>query len=75
MGYSPVQNQSPRVISRSGVDYDGRYDFEEDSDLGTPGRRRDVSGKIAEEGRGGGFGGGRWGKSNELTYRKISSAA
>lgn len=70
-GYTPVQGQSPRVVSRTGVDYDGRYDFD-DSDLGTPGRRRDVSGKIAEEGRGG-RGIGNWGmRANELTYRKVS---
>lgn len=38
---------SPRVVSRSGVDYPGA-----DGDLGL-GRARDVSGKVAEEGRGG----------------------
>lgn len=76
-GYMPVRGQSPRVISRTGVDYDGRYDFEEDSDLGTSGRRRDVSGKVAEEGRGGcGNTAGRWGmRTNELTYRKVSGVA
>ncbi|RYO23250.1 hypothetical protein AA0121_g1963 [Alternaria tenuissima] len=54
--YTPVKGQSPRVISRSGVDYINPYEFD-DSDLGMPGRRRDVSGKIAEEGRGGAWGG------------------
>ncbi|CAG5153299.1 uncharacterized protein ALTATR162_LOCUS3119 [Alternaria atra] len=54
--YTPVKGQSPRVISRSGVDYINPYEFD-DSDLGMPGRRRDVSGKIAEEGRGGGWSG------------------
>ncbi|KAF2684027.1 hypothetical protein K458DRAFT_367429 [Lentithecium fluviatile CBS 122367] len=68
-GYMPVKAQSPRVVSRSGVD----YGFD-DSDLGTPGRRRDVSGKIAEEGRGGGV--GRWGlKDHGLTYRNVSGVA
>jgi hypothetical protein len=79
-GYTPVRGHSPRVVSRTGVDYmdyDGRYDFEDDSDLGTSGRRREVSGKVAEEGRGGcgvqskGWGMGR----NELTYRKVSGVA
>ncbi|KAF2849631.1 hypothetical protein T440DRAFT_555619 [Plenodomus tracheiphilus IPT5] len=53
-GYTAVQGQSPRVVSRSGVDYINPYEFD-DSDLGVQGRRRDVSGKVAEEGRG-----GRW---------------
>jgi hypothetical protein len=66
-GYQPVQNQSPRVVSRSGVDYMNPYEFD-DSDLGTAGRRRDVSGKIAEEGRGG-AGASGW---KGMTYRKIS---
>jgi hypothetical protein len=43
------------------------YEFD-DSDLGTAGRRRDVSGKIAEEGRGG-AGASGW---KGMTYRKIS---
>ncbi|KAF1850749.1 uncharacterized protein K460DRAFT_391180 [Cucurbitaria berberidis CBS 394.84] len=64
--YSPVKGQSPRVVSRSGVDYINPYEFD-DSDLGTPGRRRDVSGKIAEEGRGGVWGG--------MTQRKVSGFA
>lgn len=68
--YSPVKAQSPRVVSRSGVDYMHPYEFDE-ADLGTPGRRRDVSGKIAEEGRGG-AGAGGWGG---MTYRKISGMA
>jgi hypothetical protein len=68
--YSPVKSQSPRVISRSGVDYMNPYEFD-DSDLGTPGRRRDASGKIAEEGRGG-AGAGGWGG---MTYRKVSGMA
>ncbi|KAI8941538.1 hypothetical protein NX059_002754 [Plenodomus lindquistii] len=56
-GYTAVQAQSPRVISRSGVDYMNPYEFD-DSDLGvTHGRRRDVSGKVAEEGRGGNWSG------------------
>ncbi|KAF2821132.1 hypothetical protein CC86DRAFT_332533 [Ophiobolus disseminans] len=70
--YSPVKAQSPRVVSRSGVDYMHPYEFD-DSDLGTPGRRRDVSGKIAEEGRGG-IGSKGWG-SGGMTYRKISGIA
>lgn len=69
-GYTPVKGQSPRVVSRSGVDYVNPYEFD-DSDLGTPGRRRDVSGKIAEEGRGG-MGAKGWGG---MTYRKISGIA
>jgi hypothetical protein len=71
--HTPTKAQSPRVVSRTGVDYDGRYDFTDDdiSDLGTH-RRRDVSGKIAEEGLGGRF--GNWG-GNELTYRKVSGMA
>ncbi|KAF2659576.1 hypothetical protein K491DRAFT_651026 [Lophiostoma macrostomum CBS 122681] len=73
-GHTPVKAESPRVVSRSGVDY-----FDDDmSDLGTAGRRRDVSGKIAEEGRGGGCGpaASRWGmRANELTYRKVSGVA
>ncbi|KAI4621910.1 hypothetical protein J4E80_004284 [Alternaria sp. BMP 0032] len=64
--YTPKQGQSPRVVSRSGVDYINPYEFDE-SDLGTPGRRRDVSGKIAEEGRGGGWSG--------MTQRKVSGVA
>lgn len=65
--YTPVQGQSPRVVSRSGVDYMNPYEFDDSSDLGTPGRRRDVSGKIAEEGRGGMWGG--------MTQRKVSGVA
>lgn len=70
MGYTPVKGQSPRVISRSGVDYINPYEFEE-ADLGTPGRRRDVSGKIAEEGRGG-VGQKGW---MGMTHRKVSGVA
>jgi hypothetical protein len=70
MGSQPVQGQSPRVISRSGVDYMNPYEFD-DSDLGTAGRRRDVSGKVAEEGRGG-MGTSGW---KGMTYRKISGMA
>jgi hypothetical protein len=65
--FTPVKGQSPRVVSRSGVDYMNPYEFD-DSDLGTPGRRRDVSGKIAEEGRGG-MGARGWGG---MTHRKVS---
>jgi hypothetical protein len=77
IGYMPVKGQSPRVLSRSGVDYDGSYVYDDVSDLSTPGRRREVSGKVAEEGRGGvGNAGGRWGaRSNELTYRRVSGVA
>jgi hypothetical protein len=56
--YTPVKGVSPRVVSRSGVDYVNPYEFE-DSEAEVPvkgkgmGRRRDVSGKVAEEGRGG----------------------
>ncbi|RMZ70061.1 P-loop containing nucleoside triphosphate hydrolase [Pyrenophora seminiperda CCB06] len=67
-GYTPQKAQSPRVISRSGVDYVNPYEFD-DSDLASPvmglGRRRDVSGKIAEEGRGGGG----------MTQRRVSGVA
>jgi hypothetical protein len=72
LGYTPIKAQSPRVISRSGVD----YGFD-DSDLGTSGRRREVSGKIAEEGRGGGgHMGGRWGMQDHgMTYRNVSGVA
>jgi hypothetical protein len=72
VGYIPTQGQSPRVVSRSGVDYMNPYEFD-DSDLGTPGRRRDVSGKIAEEGRGG-VGSSGWGGGG-MTYRKVSGMA
>ncbi|KAJ5063053.1 hypothetical protein J3E72DRAFT_215802 [Bipolaris maydis] len=65
---TPVKRQSPRVISRSGVDYTGAFAFD-DADLGVPGRRRDVSGKIAEEGRG-----GHWGASG-IVQRKVSGVA
>ncbi|RAR14097.1 hypothetical protein DDE83_002515 [Stemphylium lycopersici] len=72
--YTPVKGQSPRVISRSGVDYMQPYEFDDNSaDLGGMpmggGRRRDVSGKIAEEGRGGGWGG------SGMVQRKISGVA
>ncbi|KAF2472893.1 uncharacterized protein BDR25DRAFT_258398 [Lindgomyces ingoldianus] len=77
--YTPVKNQSPRVVSRSGVDYEGDYSFDGDtSDLGIPGRRRDVSGKVAEEGRGGVANlASRWGgmRGSGLTYRKVSGVA
>lgn len=63
--HTPVKAVSPRVVSRSGIDYVNPYEFD-DSDLGTPGRRRDVSGKIAEEGRG-----GAW-NDHGLTHRKAS---
>ncbi|EAT86940.2 hypothetical protein SNOG_05876 [Parastagonospora nodorum SN15] len=66
IGYQPVKGQSPRVVSRSGVDYINPYEFD-DSDIAT-GRRRDVSGKVAEEGRGG------WGMGG-MTFRKISGMA
>ncbi|KAF2708680.1 hypothetical protein K504DRAFT_380404 [Pleomassaria siparia CBS 279.74] len=83
IAYTPVKDHSPRVVSRSGVDYQGsgsnnnNYDYDDVSDLGSG--RRDVSGKIAEEGRGGVANlAGRWGgmKGNGgLTYRKISGVA
>lgn len=63
--HTPVKAVSPRVVSRSGIDYVNPYEFD-DSDLGTPGRRREVSGKVAEEGRG-----GAWG-DHGLTHRKAS---
>ncbi|KAH6629512.1 hypothetical protein C7974DRAFT_472292 [Boeremia exigua] len=63
--HTPVKAISPRVVSRSGIDYVNPYEFD-DSDLGVPGRKRDVSGKIAEEGRG-----GAW-KDGGLTHRKAS---
>lgn len=77
--YTPIKGQSPRVVSRSGVDYMSPYDADL-SDLGTPGRRRDVSGKLAEEGRGGVADlAARWGgssmKNHGLTYRKVSGVA
>ena len=69
-GYIAVKGHSPRVVSRSGVD----YGFD-DADLGTPGRRRDVSGKVAEEGRGG-AGNMPWAMDGHgLTYRKVSGVA
>lgn len=74
--YTPVKGQSPRVVSRSGVDYMGAYD--DPADLGTPGRRREVSGKVAEEGRSGVADlAARWGgmKDHGLTYRKVSGVA
>jgi hypothetical protein len=74
--YTAVQGQSPRVISRSGVDYMSPYD--DPADLGTPGRRREVSGKVAEEGRSGVADlAARWGgmKDHGLTYRKVSGVA
>lgn len=74
--YTPGKGQSPRVVSRSGVDYMSAHD--DASDLGTPGRRRDVSGKVAEEGRGGIADlAARWGgmKNHGLTYRKVSGVA
>ncbi|KAL5431471.1 hypothetical protein PMIN07_010613 [Paraphaeosphaeria minitans] len=72
--YTPGTGMSPRVVSRSGVDYMSPYD---DSDLGTPGRRRDVSGKVAEEGRGGvPDSAARWGMGGQgMTYRKVSGVA
>lgn len=50
---------SPRVISRTGVDITdaamGRFDSDANTTFGGVGtRRREVSGKVAEEGRGGG---------------------
>ncbi|KAF2796986.1 hypothetical protein K505DRAFT_406031 [Melanomma pulvis-pyrius CBS 109.77] len=77
-GYTPVQNESPRIVSRTGVDYEGNgdYDYDDVSDLGSG--RRDVSGKIAEEGRGGVANlAGRWGgmRGSGLTYRKVSGVA
>lgn len=72
--YTPGTGMSPRVVSRSGVDYMNSY---EESDLGTPGRRRDVSGKVAEEGRGGVPDlAARWGMGGQgMTYRKVSGVA
>lgn len=67
-GYTATKGQSPRVVSRSGVDYMNPYEFD-DFDLGMPGRRRDVSGKVAEEGRGGGWAGRN---DHGMTYRKVS---
>lgn len=63
--HTPVKAISPRVVSRSGIDYVNPYEFD-DSDIGVPARRRDVSGKIAEEGRG-----GAW-NEHGLTHRKAS---
>lgn len=75
--YTPIERQSPRVVSRSGIDIDGDYESDYAGDLGMGGgRRRDVSGKIAEEGRGGT--GGRWGAmgmGGGLTFRKVSGVA
>lgn len=48
MGYTFAKASPSRVVSRTGVDV-------VDGDLGMGHRRRDVSGKIAEEGRGGGI--------------------
>ncbi|KAF2205767.1 hypothetical protein GQ43DRAFT_385268 [Delitschia confertaspora ATCC 74209] len=72
-GYTPIQGHSPRVVSRSGVDYIGDYSYEDDSylraDASNQARGRNVSGAIAEEGRGGlkTMGG--------LTYRRVSGMA
>jgi len=66
-----VQAESPRVVSRSGVDYMQPNAFD-DADLGAPGRRRDVSGKLAEEGRGGQWNRGGGGGMRE---RKVSGMA
>jgi hypothetical protein len=82
--YTPVKAQSPRVVSRTGVDYMDNSssiydDYDEVSDLGSG--RRDVSGKIAEEGRGGVANlAGRWGGmrgtgNTGLSYRKVSGVA
>jgi hypothetical protein len=82
--YTPVRSQSPRVVSRTGVDYmdnsNSVYDeYDEVSDLGSG--RRDVSGKIAEEGRGGvanlaGKWGGMRGTGNTgLSHRKVSGVS
>ncbi|KAF2747831.1 hypothetical protein M011DRAFT_499798 [Sporormia fimetaria CBS 119925] len=70
-GHVPVKVQSPRVVSRTGVDYNGHYDF---ADEPSAGRRREVSGKIAEEGRGGVFDQGPLG-TRALTHRKVSGVA
>jgi hypothetical protein len=82
--YTPVRAQSPRVVSRTGVDYMDNSssvydDYDEVSDLGSG--RRDVSGKIAEEGRGGVANlAGRWGGirgsgNTGLSHRKVSGVA
>lgn len=47
-GYTFAKASPSRVVSRSGVDVDFVA-----GDLGTGNRRREVSGKVAEEGRGG----------------------
>jgi hypothetical protein len=63
------QNESPRVVSRTGVDLD------DGADLGLLSgdlRGRDVSGKVAEEGRGGP---GGWYYGNGLVQRKVSGVA
>jgi hypothetical protein len=57
-------NNSPRVISRTGVDF-----MDVGSDLGLSMGRREVSGKVAEEGRAG----GAW--TSSLFMRKASGAA
>lgn len=69
------------MVSRSGVDVDVRdYSYEDlfAGDLGMGGgRQREVSGKVAEEGRGG-VQGGRWkglGMGGGLSYRKVSGVA
>ncbi|KAF2450336.1 hypothetical protein P171DRAFT_468692 [Karstenula rhodostoma CBS 690.94] len=74
--YTPGTGVSPRVVSRSGVDYMSPYDGEY-ADLGSSGRRREVSGKVAEEGRGGVAElAARWGMREQgLTYRKVSGVA
>jgi hypothetical protein len=56
-GYTIAKSSPSRVVSRSGADVDV-MDFGTGGDLGLGGvrkNRRDVSGKIAEEGRGGGL--------------------
>ena len=61
-GWSTPHDNSPRVVSRSGADIKG-------TNLTPTYGRRDVSGKIAEEGRGG------WQSGGGLFMRKVSGAA
>ena len=69
--YTAVKSEAPRVISRSGVDYMNADEVDDADGAGTGGRRRDVSGKIAEEGRGG-MGASGW---RGMTHRKVSGMA
>lgn len=71
---APEKNTPTRVVSRTGADYE---DISMGVGIGGGNRRRDVSGKVAEEGRGGfgwgGFGGpSGWGLRGRKTSTGVS---